>query len=638
MIKLFNFSKSQKLSSKVGWVASLGVSITVVLLILYSFNKFRENSLNDAIRIVQATAKDYSKEVKSTFELPLFEARAVALSLSSVGDYSNPVKLTREDAEAMASNVLLSDDSFLGFTLAWEPDAFGGKDEEYKTSPKSDTSGRFISYLTKDSKGRVVIEPLIDYETEEKGPWYWIPKNTGKEMLNGPVLYPVQGKDVLMLSFMSPIKRNDDSFLGVTGIDIAIDFLQDLVGKKKLFDGKAIISIISNSGIYAAHTGEKSWLGKKVVDVNPQSRKSENTAKDTNTYKIENRTLEITEPIYIGTDPDPWHVNISVPLSVIMKESNNVLLRMIWIGVILTVISIASITYLIRRSLLPVRAITENVGQISAGNLNIEIDPTFLNRKDEIGTLAKTFHDFVIQLKETILSIQQGADQITSASQQISNASMQLSESASEQASSVEEVSSVMEEISSSIQQNRDNAILTEKSSKNANNGINTAATGAKKAVEANETILGKIGVINDIAFQTNILALNAAVEAARAGEYGKGFAVVASEVRKLAEKSKNAAAEILTLTNESYDLTSGTGKIMLETLPKVENTSRLVQEIASSCIEQYNGVEQVNNAIQQLNGVTLQNAASSEQLATNAEELMGQAEHLKELMRFFKI
>jgi methyl-accepting chemotaxis protein len=213
-----------------------------------------------------------------------------------------------------------------------------------------------------------------------------------------------------------------------------------------------------------------------------------------------------------------------------------------------------------------------------------------------------------------------------------------MSQGASEQASSVEEVSSTMEQIAANVEQNTENAQQTEKISISAQMGISEVSEGANKAVEASRVIAQKIQIINDIAFQTNILALNAAVEAARAGEHGKGFAVVAAEVRKLAERSKVAADEIVGLTQNSLELAEGAGSKMAEILPDIEKTTKLVQEIAAASLEQNNGAGQVNSAVQQLNSVTQQNAAASEELATNAEELASQAQQLKDLVSYFKV
>ncbi len=246
--------------------------------------------------------------------------------------------------------------------------------------------------------------------------------------------------------------------------------------------------------------------------------------------------------------------------------------------------------------------------------------------------------DMSIRLKEIVTSIVQGAQNITAASEEMSSTSQQLSQGANEQASSVEEVSSTMEEMTANIEQNTGNANQTGSISKEASAGINDVAQRSEKAVAANKLIAEKITIINDIAFQTNILALNAAVEAARAGEHGKGFAVVAAEVRKLAENSKKAADEIVALAQNSLELALGAGQVMLETVPKIQKTTNLVQEIAAASNEQSNGANQVNSAIQQLNTVTQQTASASEELASSAEELASQAEQLKDLVNYFNV
>lgn len=294
------------------------------------------------------------------------------------------------------------------------------------------------------------------------------------------------------------------------------------------------------------------------------------------------------------------------------------------------------IAFLITRGItVPVAKGVAFANIIANGDLTTELE---IDQDDEIGKLAEAMKRMSEKLKDIISNIVLGSQNIASASQQVSSTSQQLSQGASEQASSIEEVSSTMEEISSNIEQNTQNAQQTEKVSAEANTGIKEVSERSYQAVEANKTIADKITIINDIAFQTNILALNAAVEAARAGEHGKGFAVVAAEVRKLAERSKIAAEEIVTLAQSSLELATDAGEVMVNTIPKIENTSNLVQEISAASIEQNNGAGQVNNAIQQLSNVTQQNAAASEELATSAEELASQAEQLKETMAYFNI
>lgn len=273
--------------------------------------------------------------------------------------------------------------------------------------------------------------------------------------------------------------------------------------------------------------------------------------------------------------------------------------------------------------------------EISEGNLTAKLT---IDQKDEVGILAASLQNMVFKLKDIIGNVISGADNITSASFQLSSTSQELSQGANESASSVEEVSSTMEQMTANIEQNNQNAAHTEKISLSTLQNIKQVANKSNEAVEANRIIADKIKIITDIAFQTNILALNAAVEAARAGEHGRGFAVVAAEVRKLAERSKYAADEIVTLSNKSLELSEDAGVKLMETLPEIEKTTRMVQEIAAASAEQNNGANQVNSAVQQLNTVIQQNAAASEELSSGAEELASQAEQLKDLISFFTV
>jgi methyl-accepting chemotaxis protein len=195
-----------------------------------------------------------------------------------------------------------------------------------------------------------------------------------------------------------------------------------------------------------------------------------------------------------------------------------------------------------------------------------------------------------------------------------------------------------MEEMTSNIQQNTDNAQQTEKIALQAAQDIQEGSLAVNQTVESMKTIAKKISIIEEIARQTNLLALNAAVEAARAGEHGKGFAVVAAEVRKLAERSQLAATEINILSNSSVAIAEKSGKLLEQIVPNIQKTSRLVQEIAASSMEQNAGAEQINSAVQQLNQVIQNNATSAEETATSSEELSTQADQLKTTVAFFKI
>jgi len=225
---------------------------------------------------------------------------------------------------------------------------------------------------------------------------------------------------------------------------------------------------------------------------------------------------------------------------------------------------------------------------------------------------------------------------VTVGSSQLTSSAESLSQGSSEQSASAQETTASMEEMSASIQQNLDNARQTKGIATTAAEDAKVNGERVAQTVTAMRHIAERIGVIEEIARKTDLLALNAAVEAARAGEHGKGFAVVASEVRKLAERSQAAAADISRLTSDGVALAEGAGEAINRLVPNIRKTAELIQDIAAACGEQSTAAAQVSRAMQQLDGVIQTNSAASEELAATAEELTGQAEQLRASVAFF--
>ncbi|TPQ36406.1 methyl-accepting chemotaxis protein [Bradyrhizobium guangdongense] len=274
-------------------------------------------------------------------------------------------------------------------------------------------------------------------------------------------------------------------------------------------------------------------------------------------------------------------------------------------------------------------------GAVASGDLSQMIK---VSSNDEIGDLIKSLNAMVERLRQIVSEALTAAQNVSAGSQELSASAEQLSQGATEQASSAEEASSSMEEMASNVKQNADNANQTEKIAAQSAKDAEASGAAVGRAVDAMQTIAEKITIVQEIARQTDLLALNAAVEAARAGEHGKGFAVVASEVRKLAERSQAAAAEIGTLSTETVKVAQEAGHMLSKLVPDIKKTAELVQEITAACREQDVGSSQINQAIQQLDKVGQQNASASEEVSSTSEELASQAEQLQSTISFFRI
>ena len=271
--------------------------------------------------------------------------------------------------------------------------------------------------------------------------------------------------------------------------------------------------------------------------------------------------------------------------------------------------------------------------RVAEGDLTVEIRER--SDKDE---LMLALQAMVGKLLEVVGGVKFAAENVNAGAVEMSANSQQMSQGASEQAANAEEVSASIEEMTANIRQNTDNSLQTEKIAVQAALDAEESGVAVTETAAAMRNIAEKILIIEEISRQTNLLALNAAIEAARAGEQGRGFAVVAAEVRKLAERSQSAAAEINELSVSSVSVAEKAGTMLQSMVPNIHRTAELVQEIAAASREQDAGSEQITKAIQQLDMVIQQNASAAEEGASTAEELSSQAEQMADMIDFFQV
>jgi len=629
-----------KIGKKLMFAVSILVVIAITVLSFIISIQVKNLSEEDNRLIAKETSQHYGYLVRGEIEVALDEARALADVFGALIN-SKKDDFSRDAANVVLKNLIEKNKNFLGAYVLFEPNAFDGKDKDFINAIGHDQTGRFIPYWTRGGDGKGVVEALASYEVAGDGDYFQIPKKTKKETLIEPYIYAVQGKDVLLTSLVVPIMNSSGSFIGIAGLDIALSQLQAVIENMKIGHFKnAYATLYSQSGIEVAcanadHVGQSVTQTSDSKELVNHIHRNEDFEMERYSNFLKSDVLTRATVITFGDTGAKWMMTVNIPKDEIDEGINQLYWTIISVGIISVIIVIILVYFLSRSISLPLEKAVQVVQNVSQGDLTTSIT---VDSKDEIGILMGAMKGMVEKLRDVVGNVNNGADNVSAGSSQLSSTAQQLSQGATEQASSVEETSASMEEMGSNIQQNADNSQQTEKISSGAAKDAQVSGEAVAEAVVAMKEIATKISIIEEIARQTNLLALNAAIEAARAGEHGKGFAVVAAEVRKLAERSQNAAGEISELSATSVLVAEKAGEMLSKLVPDIEKTAELVQEISASSVEQNSGVAQISKAIQQLDSVIQQNASATEEMASTSEELSSQAQQLQDTIAFFKL
>ena len=451
-------------------------------------------------------------------------------------------------------------------------------------------------------------------------------------------------KDTLDILLCKGLFNSQGNLMGIIYINIDLgkvnsDFISNIN-----FDGD--ITIANNEGIIML-SSNKDRIGTSLPYV----------------YDITKTTSEgVIESYVFGNNKNkrsaayknisimPWSVIFANYNSQIYKDIRGIIFRTSTIVPFFIILACFVVALYIKTITKPLISLVLFAKEISQGNLIYEHKN--INRDDELGILANSFFNMRDVLLDIIMKVRVSADEITSSARELSKDSEDLSRRTDSQASSLQETASSMEEMSSTIISSANKSVDGNKMMINSKASIEHAGSiildtvqNIEEVNEASTKIKNITKIIEDIAFQTNILALNAAVEAARAGDQGKGFAVVASEVRNLAQTTQSSVKDITSLVDNAYEKIAKatesareSQEIFKDIQDKIDVTSKLMEDISTTALEQQSGVQQVNKAITDMDAVTQQNAALVEHTSASSSSLLNQAEELVNAMSFFKV
>ena len=630
--------------------AACSIFVVSFALTFHGAKKSYHQLLNSSTLNSKGYADDIARDIEIKI-LKVFEVtRSFARTLSQMKDPNNPVKYTRDDVFRMMEVQFKANPTIFGFNTCWEPNAFDGQDSQFVNKFPSDGSGRMIPYMTRKADGSAKIEPLVDYDKEGAGDYYLVPKKMKSDVVSAPYSYPVDGRNVLMVTLSSPIMFKDQ-FYGATGSDVDLTFFQQLVDQKNDLPEGSRIAIFDGSGAIVGFTGHSDLLLKNIFSEKIEGYENfdkSRLAKAENSNVLGEKNLSVLADIDLeGTK---WYIEVLIPKAAITQPIYSEIFQQILLSVVFAFAALLVGYFLVKK-------ITSQI--ISLSN----------------------------RLKESAEVTRSGSKTVKEVANKVSSANQ-------EQMAAIQETAVTLEEISAMVTKSVDNA---KASSDQANQSYNIAEEGMEAIRQMLQAIDGikegnariveqieqgnkeiasiikviqdiseKTRVINDIVFQTKLLSFNASVEAARAGESGKGFAVVAEEVGTLASMSGKSSKEINDLLESSIvnveKIIHGTRErveaLAQEGLGRVEEgvqvaqrceelLSQIVQNVSSvknmmgdvsyAAEEQSKGVKNISDAMNMLDSSTQSNATTVEESAMQSDKLYRAADSLNEIIQLLE-
>ncbi|MBT00124.1 MAG: methyl-accepting chemotaxis protein [Oceanospirillaceae bacterium] len=700
-----------KLSIQQRFAIWAGVSLFAVVLGstavgIWQFSETKDELAVQSEQTINAMVEDYLEAISQEITLSmagslaegLDKAESLASSMAVLSRYDVDEK--RSLALDALAELLADNPDFLGTYVNFEPDTFNRNDALFADTQGSDSDGRFVPYVTRQSPDSVLVENLegyldqtVDDNGVRAGEYYLCSKDSGRSCIIDPYLYPIDGVETLLTSLVAPIK-SQGRFIGIAGVDISAAFIQKLTvtSAADLYQGNSEIILVSPRGIVSGHSGDAGLVGQNVSALSTSVGASIEQSRNSGLVKvsIKEKRVEVVTPFTVSDLPDTWALVMSVPTDLVMRavDEQNELLDtaqtsffglMLLAGLILVAAGIVVIWLVSRSTIRPLVNMTTLVSSIAEGegDLTRTIDVT---RQDETGELAGHLNTFIGNLRKMIGEMVQVGAQVSQLSQRSNSICGSTAAQISEQqilidqvVTAITEMSATAQEVAGSASNVADAASKADDAAERGNEvmqstaaSIGKVAKSSEQAKEAmtelkrnSEDIVGILTVIQGIAEQTNLLALNAAIEAARAGEQGRGFAVVADEVRALARRTQDATGDIQAkldalqkgshqaegLMTESVEMVGATVEqanrseaALSEIKQAIQKIREMTFQIATATEEQSAVCEDVTRNITDISQVAVETAEGAERLSSVGTEFERAAGTLNKRLSTFKV
>jgi methyl-accepting chemotaxis protein len=666
-------------------VVGIGVLLTTILFIARKQTTSLVFSESEYLAMKEANA--ISVWMETNFSI----ARSLAQTMEGFEEVE--VSQRRSFYNMLLRQLVLKNPDLASAWTIWEPNALDGLDAEYANTPGTDASGRFIPTWSRTAAGGAEVQFSQGYDAAD-AEFYLPAMRTGNEVVTEPFFYNIGGTDQMITSLVVPIKKNGRA-IGVAGVDVSISGIQERIAAIRPYEG-SIAASFSNGGLVAAHF-DPSRVGKPMSETEadmagPYLANLVNAVKTGAEYDFESMVRIsgkaqhygiLTVPYAVGRSTTPWALALAIPMAVI----NAPILSLLRISLIITglmLLAIAAAAFLISRSISnPLKDMAATFTSLGEGDLTRSVT---VNRKDEIGDMAKIFNVMVESIKSLVLTIKNQSvalfdignelsgnmtetaaaiNEITANIQNIkgrvinqsasvteTNATMEqitanidkLNDHVNSQSSSVAQSSSAIEQMIANIQsvtetlvKNTSNVRELIEASEVGHSGLREVSADIQEIARESEGLMEINSVMQNIASQTNLLSMNAAIEAAHAGEAGKGFAVVADEIRKLAENSgvqSKTISTVLKKIKDSIDKIIKSTDNVLNKFEAIDGGVSIVSEqeenIRNAMEEQSVGSKQILEAIGQLNEVTQMVKDSTTEMLEGSQQIIREGKNLE--------